>query len=203
MTESTIEACIPVDISDDDIFEAMRSIPGYLDITPGDFKEVYLRAYRHAVERLTHSVKAEDVMTREVAFVREDTPLNEVAALMSERKISGVPVVDDSQKVVGMMSERDFLAVMGAERADNFMTVVAQCLLGKGCLAAPFRAKFARDIMTYPAVTVTKETPIVEIAATLSEKKINRVPVVEDNGVLIGIVSRADVLRSPFLPEGA
>lgn len=202
MPDTKIEACVPVNISDGDILEAMRDISGYLDITPGDFKEVYLKAYQHAILRLTRSVKAADVMTREVAFVSEGTPLTEVAELMAVRKISGLPVADDSGRAVGVISEKDFLTVMGSGLADTFMSVVAQCLLGKGCLAAPYRAKLARDIMASPAVTLTADTPILEVAAVLSEKKINRVPIVDADGLMIGIVSRADVLRSSFFPEG-
>ncbi|HMK35003.1 MAG TPA: CBS domain-containing protein [Desulfomonilaceae bacterium] len=196
-----IDACVAVDISDDDIFDAMKDVSGYLDITPGDFKEVYLKAYRHAVTRLTQSVKAADVMTRQVVSVGEATPLQEVARLMADRKISGVPVVDDAGKVLGIISEKDFLAVMGPGSADTFMCVVAQCLLGKGCLAAPYRAKNARDIMTSPAVTVTEGTPIMDVASLFSEKKINRAPVVDKKGVMIGIVSRADALRWSLVPE--
>lgn len=202
MADATIEACVPVDISDDDIFEAMRDISGYLDITPGDFKEVYLKAYRHAVMRLTRSVKAGDVMTRDVVFVREGTPLNDVAELMAVRKISGLPVVDDAGQVVGVISEKDFLAAMGRGQTDTLMAVVAQCLVGKGCLVAPYRAKFARDMMTSPAVTVVSDTPILEVAGILSERRINRVPVVDADGLLVGIVSRADILKSSFFPEG-
>lgn len=197
-----IEACVPVDISDDDIFDAMRDIPGYLDITPGDFKEVYLKAYQHAVTRLTRSIPTVSVMTREVVSVRESTPLKEVAEIMAARKISGVPVVGETGQVVGVISEKDFLNVMGAGQADSFMMVIAQCLLGKGCLAAPYRAKFAADIMTSPAVTVKPETPILEVADILTKKKVNRAPVVDEEGRLIGIVSRADVLKSSFFPEG-
>ena len=180
----------------------MRDIPGYLDITPGDFKEVYLKAYQHAVMRLTRSIPTVSVMNREVVFVRESTPLKEVAEIMAARKVSGVPVLDDKGQVVGVISEKDFLEVMGAGQADSFMTVVAKCLLGKGCLAVPYRAKFAGDIMTSPAVTVKPETPILEVAALLTEKEINRAPVVDAEGRLIGIVSRADVLKSSFFPEG-
>jgi CBS domain-containing membrane protein len=202
MAETTIEACVPVDISDDDIFEAMRDIPGYLDITPGDFKEVYLKAYQHALRRLARSILTESVMNREVVFVREDTPLKEVAELMAYRKVSGVPVLDDKGQVVGVISEKDFLAVMGAGQADRFMMVIAQCLLGKGCLAAPHRARFAKDIMTSPAVTVKPETPILEVADIFTQKKVNRAPVVDAEGRMVGIVSRADVLKSSFFPEG-
>jgi CBS-domain-containing membrane protein len=78
MTNQDIEACVPVDISDDDIYEAMKDISGYLDITPGDFKEVYLKAYRHAVLRLTRSVRVIEG-DHDVAAVFGDTPLKEVA----------------------------------------------------------------------------------------------------------------------------
>jgi len=202
MADKTIGACVPVDISDDDIFDAMRDIPGYLDITPGDFKEVYLKAYQHAVTRLIRSVKTSDVMTTDVAFVLESTPLNEVAELMAARKISGLPVLRDGGKVAGVISEKDFLAVMGAERTDTLMAVIAQCLSNKRCLYGPTLAKSARDIMTSPAITVAAETPILEVAGIFCEKKINRAPVVDTNDVMIGIVSRADVLKSSFFPEG-
>lgn len=202
MAETTIEACVPVDISDDDIFEAMRDIPGYLDITPGDFKELYLKAYQHALKRLTRSILTQSVMNRDVAFVREITPLKEVAELMAARKVSGVPVLDEKGEVVGVISDKDFLEVMGAGQTDSFMMVIAQCLLGKGCLAVPYRAKFAKDIMTSPAVTVKPETPILEVADIFTQKKINRAPVVDAEGRMIGIVSRADVLKSSFFPEG-
>jgi CBS domain-containing membrane protein len=202
MAHTNIEACLPVDISDSDIFDAMREISGYLDITPGDFKEVYLKAYQHAVTRLTRSVKASDVMTSEVAFVLESTPLNEVADIMAVKRISGLPVMDDGGKVTGVISEKDFLAVMGAGAPKTFMALVAQCLSGKECFSVPSLAKCARDIMTFPAITVTAETPILEVAAIFSEKKINRAPVMDANDVMIGIVSRADVLKSSFFPEG-
>lgn len=58
-----------IDISDKDVFEAMKDMPGYLDITPGDFKELYKYAYNHALSRITRSIKARDIMTRDVISV--------------------------------------------------------------------------------------------------------------------------------------
>ena len=78
-----------VDLKDEDIYEAMKGIPGYLDITPGDFKEVYQLAYRHALERLSRAVTAREIMTREVVVVRPDTPLAEVAEAMGRRGSPG------------------------------------------------------------------------------------------------------------------
>lgn len=196
MTERQVDACVPVDISDEDVYEAMKEIPGYLDITPGDFKEVYLKAYQHAMRRLISSITAADVMTRQVTSVGRETSLKEVAELMAAKRISGVPVVEGEQTVVGIVSERDFLGSMGAGRESTFMEVVAQCLQGKGCLAVPIRAKTAGDIMSSPPVTVTEQTSVIETAQIMSEWKINRVPVLDGAGRMVGIVSRADVVGS-------
>lgn len=203
MTDQDIEACVPVDISDDDIYEAMKDISGYLDITPGDFKEVYLKAYRHAVLRLTRSVKVSEVMTKDVAAVSLDAPLEDVAAIMAERKVSGVPVLDGDGKVIGVVSEKDLLSVMGAGEANTFMEVMAQCLKGKSCLAVPVRARVAADIMSSPAVTVEEDTRVIEAATLLTQKGINRVPVVDRSGRMVGIVSRGDVVRSSCFGGGA
>lgn len=192
-SEDTADNCRPVDISDDDIYDAMKEIPGYLDITPGDFKEVYRFAYQHAVERFS-SVKAGAAMVREVISVTRKTPLVQVAEAMARHGVSGVPVVEEGERVVGVISEKDFLTRMGEQDAKTFMGVVAECLKGLGCVAVSIRGQNAEDIMTSPAVTVNEETSIMEIANILTEKNINRVPVINQQDRLVGIITRADVV---------
>jgi CBS domain-containing membrane protein len=199
MAERNLDACVPVDISDDDIYEAMGKISGYLDITPGDFKELYLKAYEHALKRLTRSMKVAEVMTEDVASATPDTPMKDVAQLMALRKVSGVPVVTSDGMVTGVISEKDFLGAMGLGKTGTLMNVVADCLVGGRCLAAPIRAMTARDIMSAPAVTVHRDTPLMEVADTLTKRGINRLPVVDDSGLMVGIVSRADVVRSTLV----
>ncbi len=188
-----------LDISDEDILEAMRDIEGYLDITPGDFKTLYRFALKHAIHRLTHSIKARDVMTREVIAVKMDTPSGEVANLMATHGIAGVPVVEEDNKVMGVISEKDFLFHLGSKETRSFMDVVSQCLRNKGCVAITMRQQKAEDIMTSPAICVDEDTPVSEIARIFTERNINRVPVTGKEGGLIGIVARADVVQS-FLP---
>lgn len=199
VTDSQI--CAFFDISDEDILEAMKDIPGYLDITPGDFKHLYQFAYTRAIARLTRLIKARDVMTRKVVAVQRDTPSGEVARLMAEHGIAGVPVLDGHEEVVGMISEKDFLSQMGGENTRSFMDVVARCLQNKGCVAITMRQQTAEDIMTSPPITVGSTTPVSEIAALLRDKKINRVPVTDEKGRLLGIVARADILQVSF-PQG-
>ena len=185
-----------MEIKDEDILEAMRAIPGYLDITPGDFKEVYRLAFQHALERLSRAVTAAEIMTTDVVAVKPDTPVAEVAAAMGRRGVSGVPVVDAGQKVVGVISEKDFLTRMGVQNAKNFMSLVASCLMTKGCVALPIKAALAGDIMNAPAVTVAPDTPVRDVARLLTQKSINRVAVTDPAGRLLGLVSRGDIVKA-------
>ncbi len=189
-------ACLPVDISDRDIYEAMKEIPGYLDITPGDFKEVYLKAFNHAVRRLTRAIPVSTIMTKDVARAAPDTLIGEVADLMARRKISGLPVVDEDDKVVGVISNRDFLAALGGDKSGTFMQIISDCLKGIGCLAVEARNRRAEELMTSPPVTAPPETPVMEAAHIMAVRGINRIPIVDENGRLLGIVSRADIVQA-------
>lgn len=188
-----------MEIDDEDIFEAMKQIPGYLDITPGDFKQVYLKAYEHALHRLTTSLKAADVMTADVVWVKADTPVVEVAEIMEASRVSGVPVIGEDGKVVGVISEKDYLVEMGADEGGSFMTLVVECLKTGRCNAASVGVKKAADLMSQPAVTVDVETTLQEITAIFAQEGINRVPVMDRRSKLAGIVTREDILRIPWL----
>lgn len=190
-----------INLTEADILEAMKKIPGYLDITPRDFKEIYTLAYQEAVARLSQEVSAAEIMTTDVVVVREETPLAEVAAAMGARGISGLPVADENGRVTGVISEKDFLARMNVTGNQNFMTLVATCLTAKGCVALPIKKQMAKDLMTSPAITVQGSTTLKEIAALLTARKVNRVPVVDAAGKLIGIVSRGDLVRASFRGE--
>ena len=188
-----------LEISDDDIYNAMKDIPGYLDITPADLREIYKFSYHHALQRIRESVKARDIMTMQVFNARRDTPLMAVAKLMAEKTISGIPVLDENDKIAGIISEKDFLRHMGAGDKTHFMSFIAEYLEGKKPVAMPIRSQKAEDIMTSPAVTVGEDTAMIDIAYIFTEKQINRVPVVNREGKLTGIVSRADIVRASLI----
>jgi CBS domain-containing membrane protein len=186
-------------LSDDDVYEAMKGISGYLDITPSDFRELYRYAFRHACRRIATSVTARDIMTARVISVGVDSPLKEVADLMAEKKISGLPVMAPDGAVAGVISEKDFLHRLGAGSAKTFMGIVSECLRGSGCIAVAIRGQHARDIMTAPAVTVSEKATLAEMTDLFARKGINRVPVIDATGKLSGIVSRADIIRGSNL----
>jgi CBS-domain-containing membrane protein len=137
-------------------------------------------------------VKVRDVMTSEVATVPFGTTLKEVARILAERRISGVPVVDESGAVLGVVSEADIVRVEAGEEARGGLLA--------GLLAdrrpARLEACTAADAMTSPAVTARPEQDVAEAARLMTEREVNRLPVVERDGSLVGIVTRADLVRA-------
>ena len=145
MSDSKKDRCCNLDINETDVLTAMQHLPGYIDITPGDFKEIYQLAYSAAVERLARNAKAETLMTHPVHMVEIGAGLLEIATLLSQKKISGLPVVDESGRISGVVSEKDIFHRMGARKTGSFMEVVAHCLKVKGCVAEALEKLTAKD----------------------------------------------------------
>jgi CBS domain-containing protein len=195
MKYSQLNQCVQT-ITDEDIVQAMKKIPGYLDITPSDFMEVYRVAFDHAMFRLKTAITADQVMTKNVFSVTETARLSEVISLMADNSISGLPVVGDNGTVAGVISEKDILKRMNTQSAASFMHVVLECLEMRGCAVTGLKNLMAKDIMSYPPVTVHILTPMVDVARTMDENVINRVPVVDDAHRLVGIIARSDLVQA-------
>jgi CBS domain-containing membrane protein len=186
----------PVDISNQDIIAAMQTLQGYIDITPGDFKEIYTAAYSFAVQRLLAGLKASDLMTSPVHTLQEDISLVEAAALLAERKISGAPVINRQGTITGVVSEKDFLKEMGFGKTPSFMQMAAHCLNDKSCMIRRLQGRKVGEIMTALPITGFPEMTIGEISTLFYERKINRLPITNSDKKPIGIVTRSDLAHS-------
>ena len=147
-------------------------------------------------------MRAMDVMTTEVITVDPDTSVQALAALLSERGISGVPVVDVDNRVVGIVSEGDLLhrVETGTERRAQrrrrswwLDTIGSDEELARNYVKSHGRT--AKDVMTSDVISVSDTSELADIANLLETKRIKRVPVVRD-GKLVGIVSRANLVRA-------
>jgi CBS domain-containing protein len=137
-------------------------------------------------------VRVKDLMTINVVSVPPETPLKEVGELLADRRISGLPVVDGQGRVLGVVSEADILLKQGepAERRG-----VLAWLIARKPDELKLLARRAGEAMTSPAITVEGDAPAHEAARTMTERQINRLPVV-DGETLVGIVTRADIVRA-------
>lgn len=135
-----------------------------------------------------------DLMTTDVLTVGPDTPLTDVARLLVERRISGLPVVDTDGRVLGIISEADFVTKEGGVD-DRARSPLAWLLGSDDEERQRVAARTAGEGMTAPAHTIEPDRPVSEAARTMSEHRINRLPVVTD-GRLVGILTRADIVRA-------
>jgi CBS-domain-containing membrane protein len=143
-----------------------------------------------------------DVMTTtRVAWVKKDASFRDMAAALREFRVSGFPVVDDDGKVIGVVSEADLLAKEALDSEPQWMPgMIAGRLRRKEHEKA--RGTTASDVMTSPPVTVTPDDTIERTARLMCTRKVRRVPVVDPDGRLIGIVSRSDLLSVFDRPDG-
>ena len=145
-------------------------------------------------------VPVREVMDPEPVTVRPDTPVEDVIRLLGESELPGVPVVEEDGRCVGIVTEADL--VIADEQGDLHLPHYIE-LFGGVVFLEPLRhfeerlrkafAAKASDMMTPDPTTVAPETGVREAARIISESGHNRLPVTED-GRLVGVVSRADVL---------
>ena len=119
-----------------------------------------------------------DIMTTGVVTVRLDTPYRKVAAMLREHRVSGFPVTGDDGKVAGVVTETDLLALAAGRHRRHRAAEQAT----------------AGDLMSHPAVTVGPDDLVKTAARLMRKRRLQRLPVVDRDGHLVGIVSRSDVL---------
>lgn len=184
----------PEDITEADLRAALNEIKAYVDVTEADLKIIYEKALRHARERIASRISVGLVMTKNVITVMPDSDMRDIAKLLSLHRISGMPVVDADNRVVGIVSEADILSGMGLNREHDFKDILRH-MVGIPLPHANPGGK-AGDIMNAPAITVSADDDISAAAKILDEKRIKRLPVTDAEGRLVGIISRADIVRT-------
>ncbi|MGV9452505.1 CBS domain-containing protein [Streptomyces sp. NPDC003635] len=148
--------------------------------------------------------KVGSVMTTEVVRATYGTPFKEVARLLGDHRISGLPVVDEGEEVIGVISETDLL-IRQAEAPDPYEPRKRSWLAGLTragrVRAVKARARTAGQLMTAPPVTVHADDTIVEAARTMAQNRVERLPVLDEEDRLVGIVTRRDLLTVFLRPD--
>ncbi|MEW1777856.1 CBS domain-containing protein [Streptomyces sp. NPDC086777] len=132
-----------------------------------------------------------DVMTHTVLALRHGAVFKEIVKALQQWQVSAAPVVDDGGRVVGVVSEADLLHREEARTG----TPVGYGRVRSGAALAEAATVTAAELMTTPAVTVRPEAPLPEAARTMARHGVKRLPVVDADGLLRGVVSRADLLK--------
>ncbi|MEU9181687.1 CBS domain-containing protein [Streptomyces sp. NPDC048550] len=134
-------------------------------------------------------IKVGDLMTDEVVAVVSATSFKDVAKLLAQHDVSGLPVVDDEDRVVGVVSESDLLIRQAAPVA------------AASSEASPVAEVTAGEVMSTPAVTIHAEETAADAARLMTRRSVERLPVVDEEERLVGIVTRRDLLRLFLRPD--
>lgn len=149
---------------------------------------------------------ARDIMTTEVIAVHPNEDVEKVAELLLKHHISGLPVLDDSGKLVGVVTEGDLVIRRKQVRAPLHVVILDSLIY----LESPHRfleeikraaAQKVGDLMTTKLYTVGPETAVETVATKMVERRVNRLPVTDADGKLLGIISRQDIIRVTFSEE--
>ncbi|MGW3445447.1 CBS domain-containing protein [Streptomyces sp. NPDC001076] len=132
-----------------------------------------------------------DVMTHTVLALRHGAAFKDIVKALQQWQVSAAPVLDDHGRVVGVVSEADLLRREEARTG----VPVGYGQVRSGSDLAEAASVTAAALMTTPAVTVRPEAPLPEAARTMARHGVKRLPVVDSDGLLQGVVSRADLLK--------
>ena len=179
----------------EDLRAALSEMKTYVDVTEEDLQQIYLIALRHARERLAAKIPVQALMTGKVVTVGKNADLQEAASLLSDNKISGMPVVDEERRVIGVISEADLLQLTGMKKGHTFRDILRN-ILGESGRPRVTAGDCVANVMSAPALTVGPDEDIKKAAFLLDERHIKRLPVVNGEGRLMGIISRGDIVRA-------
>jgi CBS-domain-containing membrane protein len=192
------ESSPEIELTDDDILDAMQLIPGYLDITTEDFRSIYHLAHRHALGRMFVGVTAGRLMRSAIVALQPDTTLDKAARTLADSGYKGLPVADADGCVIGMLTETDFLKRL---KAGSFLELLLRMLENSFEFTHRCHETTVSAAMTQPAVTVNRNAGFVEIMEAFYRHGGRSMPVVDDDGRLLGLLLKKDFFAAYKLKE--
>ena len=138
-------------------------------------------------------MKIEQLMTPDVITIGPEAPLKEAARRMIEARVSGLVVTDNTGTLVGVVTEADFVKDEAGRRAKKRARLL-RWLDGEDAGTRPHRT--VGDVMTRDVLTLSPDADHSEAARVMKKHNVKRLPVVAENGDLVGLVSRSDILRA-------
>ncbi|WP_044870690.1 HPP family protein [Pseudomonas sp. LFM046] len=174
-------------IAEVDLDHALAEFGSFVDVTRDDLQRLLQLTEKHALRRTMGDLRAARIMSRDLRTVGPQAPVSDAWRLLDRHHLKALPVLDDQQRLVGILTLSDLLghAANTASRS----------------LADRFRARREAPVsrlMTRPVRCVTVDTPVVELVSLLSDQGLHCLPVLDDGGRVVGIVSQSDLIAALY-----
>ncbi|WP_312461717.1 HPP family protein [Comamonas sp.] len=173
-----------------DLDEALARFNGVLDVSRADLEALLQGASQAAFKRTLGNVRCEDVMSHPVHATRPESSIKDAWSLMQQHRVKALPVVDAAQRVVGIITATDLL--------NHALTATPAALSSKlkhWVLRKKDAGQLVGDLMTAEVSQVGSYDRMVDLIAVFSRAKLHHVPVVNQQGKLVGIISQTDLMR--------
>jgi CBS-domain-containing membrane protein len=163
---------------------------------------VHLPQWHPEARRFGEQATVGDVMTREIPTVRDSAIVEEIFELLVSSSHKRVVVVNDRRQVVGIVADSDLISRVSRESWPGIIEVlISNVPIGTVSNEArrhlqKLRARFAKELMTRDVITVRDQMPVASALALSAEKRVKRLPVVNAEGELVGIVGRTEMMRT-------
>lgn len=192
VTGDPIAELLP-ELTEEDVAEAMREIPGYLDISPQDFRELYLASATHALARLAGNPMARALMRIGGPALRPHQSLAEAVTQMVRHGVKSAAVVDPTLRVIGILTETDVLRQLKVSSALALLARLSEEpeTIGRCCAGIRVDA-----VMTTPAQTLRADASLRQMADAFRRHGGRTMPVVDVSGRLLGMLARKDLIHT-------
>lgn len=177
--------------SSEDLDAALKHYNQVLDVSRADLEGLMHMAGRSAFNRSFGNKRCADIMSMPVFAVESDMPLKEAWALMQQKRVKALPVIDEREVVVGMVGISDFVVQAPAEQ-QGFVRRLRRMVMGSGGEAVGR----VQDLMDAAPPTVRADCLLVDLVPQFSAGGCHHVPVVDELGKLVGIVTQTDLIRA-------
>jgi len=182
---------VKLSFNSEDLNAALKEMNGYIDVSSEDLEKIYSLAVVHSHRRRLGEVRLKNIMTRDVITIKPEQSLEEIWKLLRSHNIRGAPVIDETKKLVGIVSIADFLKIADWRMCN---TLAARMKL----LFSRKTSYTAAQIMSSPVTAGHENMLMTEAFLLFAEKGINHLPLVDENGGLVGILTRLDLLSSLY-----
>lgn len=142
---------------------------------------------------------AKDIMKRQVIYVKATDTVEEIIKILLQNNVSGVPVINENKEIVGMVTEQDLITREKGLNISSYIHFLGSILSIDGVDKynedlKKIVSRVAKEIMSSPVYSVSEDSTLSEIASIMVNRHINRVPVIDKERKLVGIIGRSDLL---------
>jgi CBS domain-containing membrane protein len=175
---------------------AVKSLDEFVDITEEQLNKLYKATVMQMRKRQLGDIRCEQVMSRDVISVKENIPLSTAWHILQNAQVKAAPVLDAQNRVNGIVTQSDLTKwLMNEMSADvSIKTVQHNVQHNSQKYVQQFQATPVGVVMSTPVTTISAERHIVEAIPMFVERKIHHLPVVDSNRVIVGMLTRTDLL---------